>query len=230
MEHHLSIEESIRFGWEKTRTNSRLIFQVVLTLFAVQIAEQVVTRVLGGTLEGAIASAALMILSVVLGIGFTIITLRIAQGKSASYEDILPSFQTSVSYIGAVLLAGIVTAVPLLIALILCLIAYVALPNMAAIAVCSVLAAIALVVAVYLMLRYVFVRFAILEDGDIVKSLRTSAHLTAGRKWWLVGFFIVVGLLNLLGVILLMVGLLVTIPVTMLAMAHVYTKLRAHHS
>jgi len=230
MEHHLSIEESLRFGWEKTRAHSTLVFQALLTLFAVQIAEQVVTRVLANTLDGALASAALFILALVLGVGFTLITLRIAQGKHAVYQDIIPPVRVSVAYIGATVLAAIVTIVPLIVALVVCLVALAVLPSTAAIVTSAVVGAAALVATIYFALRYALVHFAILDDSDIIKSLRTSAHLTEGRKWWLVGFCITVGLLNILGAILLLVGLLVTIPVTMFAFAHVYVKLHGQQA
>ncbi len=230
MEHHLSIEESIRFGWEKTRQHSKIIFQTLLTLFGVQIAEQIVMRVLANTLDGALASAVLFVLAVVLGIGFTFIMLRIAQGKHVVYADIIPTIRTSIAYIGATVLAGIVTVVPLIVALVVCLVAFAVLPNTAAMVVSAIVVAAAFVTAAYFALRYALVRFAILDDNDIIKSLRTSAHLTEGRKWWLLGFAITIGLLNILGAILLLVGLLVTIPITMFALSHVYVKLQAHHS
>ena len=230
MEHHLSIKESIRFGWAKTRAHSTVIFQVLLTLFAVQIAQQVVTRVLAHTLDGALASAALFVLAIVLGIGFTLITLRIAQGKHAVYQDILPGFSVWLPYIGASLLAGIVTISPLIVALVVGLVAYAVLPYTAAIVVIALVAAVGVVTAAYVALRYTFVKLAILDDSDIVKSLRTSAKMTEGCKWWLMGFFVTVILLNILGAILLLVGLLVTIPVTMFAFAHVYVQLRGPHA
>ena len=226
MEHHLSIEESIRFGWQKTRAHSTLIFQTLLTLFAVQIAQQVVTRVLAHTLDGALASAALLVLAMVLGIGFMLITLRITEGKPVAYKDIVPPLRVSVAYIGANVLAAIVTVVPLVAGLVACLVAYALLPTAAAMVAYAIIAAVALVAAAYFALRYALVRFAILDDGDIIKSLRTSAHITEGHKWWLLGFAITLVLLNVVGAILLMVGLLVSIPVSMFAMAHVYVQLR----
>jgi uncharacterized membrane protein len=119
--------------------------------------------------------------------------------------------------------------VPMVAALVVSLAAYALLPNTAALVVTVIAAAAAFVAAMYFMLRYAFVRFAILEDTEIIKSLRTSAHLTADRKWRLLGFVIVIAILNLLGAILLLVGLLVTIPVTMIAYAHLYATLHAHH-
>lgn len=230
MEHHLSIEESLRFGWAKTRAHSTLIFQVLLTLFALEIVQQLVMRVLGDTLEGAVAIAVLFVLNIVLGIGFTLITLRIAEGKHASYQDIIPPLSVIIAYIGSMLLAGFATIVPLLAGLLVCLLAYLILPAAAAVFVYAIAGSAAVVTAVYFALRYALVRFAILDDRDMVKSLRTSAHITRGHKWWLIGFLIIVCLLNFLGAALFLVGLLVTIPVTMFAFAHVYVKLRAQHA
>lgn len=230
MEHHLSIEESIRFGWAKTRAHSALIFQALLTLFGVQIAEQIVQRVLAGTIEGALATAALFMLSVVLGIGFTLITLRIAEGKQVTYTDLLPPMGIWLPYLGANILAAIVTVVPLIIAILGCLVAFAVLPATSVMVVVSVIAATGFVAAMYFALRYALVRFAVLDDADMVKSLRTSARLTEGRKWWLVGFSVTVGLLNILGAALFLVGLLITIPVTLFAFAHVYVKLHTHQA
>ncbi len=53
--------------------------------------------------------------------------------------------------------------------------------------------------------------------------------MTVGVKWHLLGFLLIVALLNLLGAIVFLVGLLVTVPVTMIAYAHIYQKLQAHH-
>jgi uncharacterized membrane protein len=77
--------------------------------------------------------------------------------------------------------------------------------------------------------RYSFVRFAILDGARIQESLSRSAVLTQDIKWHLVLFLIILVLLNILGAILLLVGLLVTVPVSMLAYAHAYVKLDVHH-
>jgi hypothetical protein len=230
MENHLSIEESIRFGWAKTRQHSTIIFQIMMTLFAVEIVRQIVQRVLGSTFEGGAAMALLFVLNTVLGVGFTLITLRIAEGKPVEYRNLIPPMNVWLPYIGATVLAGIVTVLPLVAALVIGLAAFALFPYELAVIVIAVVAAVGSVIAVYFALRYALVRFAILDDHDMVKSLRTSARLTDGRKWWLVGFFIVVCLLNILGAVLLLVGLLVSIPVTMLAFAHVYVKLHTHQA
>jgi multisubunit Na+/H+ antiporter MnhG subunit len=61
-----------------------------------------------------------------------------------------------------------------------------------------------------------------------MESFERSTKLTDGQKWPLLGFFIVAAIANIIGAILLVVGLLITIPVTMIAFAHIYLKLKAH--
>ena len=213
------------------RAHSTLIFQALLTLFAVQIAEQVVSRTIGNTLEGALAVVLLVIASIVVGIGFTNIGLKLVKGEHAEYRDLIPRSSLCIAYLLATLLAGLVTIVPIVVALIIGLVLITVLHTIVVTVIMVPVVAVGTVFAVYFGLRYSFVRFAILEEpNDITGSLRMSAKMTEGRKWWLLGFLILTVLFNILGAILLLVGLLVTIPVSLLAYAHVYRTLRAHHS
>ncbi|MEA3324328.1 MAG: hypothetical protein U9Q37_04220 [Euryarchaeota archaeon] len=58
-----------------------------------------------------------------------------------------------------------------------------------------------------------------------IDALEKSSEITIGVKWDLFIFGILLGILNLMGFACLVVGLFVTIPVTMVAMAFVYRKL-----
>ena len=66
--------------------------------------------------------------------------------------------------------------------------------------------------------------------AEILESLTISSKLTHGVKWHLLGFFIVLAALNIAGALLLLIGLLVTLPVSMIAYAHIYLKLKHHHA
>ena len=60
-----------------------------------------------------------------------------------------------------------------------------------------------------------------------VAALKESYHLTMGHKWQLFGLMLILIVMNIAGAILLGLGLLVSIPVTLLTVAHVYRKLVA---
>ena len=55
-----------------------------------------------------------------------------------------------------------------------------------------------------------------------IEAMRESNRVTRGHKWTLLGLVLVLALVNLLGALALFVGLLVSVPVTMLALMHVY--------
>ncbi|MDP3645925.1 MAG: DUF975 family protein [bacterium] len=75
-------------------------------------------------------------------------------------------------------------------------------------------------------LRYMFVPYLIMERKlGPIEALRESARITYGHKWQLLGLLGLAFLVNLLGFLCLLVGLLVTIPVTALAIAHAYRTL-----
>jgi uncharacterized membrane protein len=58
-----------------------------------------------------------------------------------------------------------------------------------------------------------------------VASMKESYAITKGNFWHLFVFWIVIGLINLVGVILFGIGLLITVPVSVFASIHVYREL-----
>jgi uncharacterized membrane protein len=201
MQQAFSIEESLWFGWEKTRKHSRLIFQAVLALFAVQVMQAIVAKVLEGTLLGIAANIVLVVVSVILSTGVLVISLRIAQGKRVKLGDLIPPGQLVWWYVCASALAGIII-----------LAGFIAL----------------IIPGIYFALRFSMVRFAIVDGAEITESLKKSSVLTEGVKWRLLGFMIVTVALNVVGALFFLVGLLITLPVTMIAYAHIYLKLQHH--
>ena len=55
--------------------------------------------------------------------------------------------------------------------------------------------------------------------------MNESSRITRGHKWPLFGFVLMLVLINLLGALALIVGLLVSVPVSTLAFAHAYRVL-----
>ena len=197
--HSFSICEALEFGWTKTKAHSGLLFRVMLTLFALDVASAIVHKVLNDTLLGVGAGVAFIVVGVIVGAGFTRILLRIAQGHAAHYQDLVPPARLVWYFFCASVVAGVITAVGL----------------------------VALIIpGIYLALRFSMVRFAVLDGAGITESLRQSGKETRGHKWHLLGLFLVLAGVNLVGLLLLYVGLLITVPVSGLAWAHVYLKLK----
>ena len=80
---------------------------------------------------------------------------------------------------------------------------------------------------IYWAVKYLFVPIIVVDEHVTMKqAFKRSAELTVGVKWKLIWLFILVVLTNILGAIVLLVGLFVSIPVTMLAVMHVYRTLQ----
>ncbi len=77
-------------------------------------------------------------------------------------------------------------------------------------------------------LRYMFVPYLVMEKNlKPFEALKESARITYGHKWQLAGLLGLIFLVNILGLLCLIVGLLVSVPVTALAVAHAYRTLSA---
>jgi uncharacterized membrane protein len=75
-------------------------------------------------------------------------------------------------------------------------------------------------------LMFMFATFIVIDrELGPINAMNESARIAKGYKWQLFGFTLVLVLINLLGLLALVVGLLVTVPVTSLAFVHVYRVL-----
>jgi hypothetical protein len=90
-----------------------------------------------------------------------------------------------------------------------------------------VLGFIALVVpGIILSVGLAFVPYVVVDRGlGPIEALKESWRITKGHKWQLFLLFLALVGINLLGVLALVVGIFVTVPITMLAFAHAYRTL-----
>jgi uncharacterized membrane protein len=80
---------------------------------------------------------------------------------------------------------------------------------------------------IYLALRFSMASYIIADtNAGIMDAFRESSRLTEGVKWNLILAFIVMGLIMLLGVLALFVGLIVAVPVVLIATTHIYVQLK----
>jgi len=77
-------------------------------------------------------------------------------------------------------------------------------------------------------LKFGFAGFLVVDRKlDPIEALRESNRLTMGAKWQLLAFALLVFGINLVGAIALGIGLLVTIPTTVIGAAYVFRQLQA---
>jgi uncharacterized membrane protein len=79
---------------------------------------------------------------------------------------------------------------------------------------------------IFFALRLQFTCYLIVDKNlGPVEAVKTSWKITKGNAWNLFFLGILLGLINILGLLCLIVGLFVTVPLTMLATTFVYRKL-----
>jgi uncharacterized membrane protein len=140
-----------------------------------------------------------VIFSIIIRIGYTKIFLRIHDGESPKFTEIFQEYRTFWRYLGTCIL----TLLSVIGGLILLII-----PG------------------IFWAIRFSFASIIIVDTKiGPVAAMKESYAITKGQFWHILGFWIVIGLFNLLGLILFGVGLLITVPVSALASIYVYREL-----
>lgn len=84
---------------------------------------------------------------------------------------------------------------------------------------------------IYIAVRYFFYPYVAIEheEAEVQDLVKMSYRLTNNHFWPVFAFMVLAFLLNVLGAALLVIGLFVTVPMTMFATAHMYARLKDHH-
>ncbi len=203
MEKAIDIKESLRFGWNTMKAD--IGFFIVLLL---------VTWLIAGGTQGVAAylkerihflSVIVFIIAIILEMGITLglmkIAIMFADSEKGQIGDLFSCFRLLLRYIAATVIYCAIVMVGLLLLV---------LPG------------------VIWGIKFFYYPYLIVDkDEGIIGSLRASSQITMGAKWDLLGLFLVLALINILGVVCLFVGLLVTVPITMVATAVAYRSLLA---
>ncbi|MFA6270148.1 MAG: hypothetical protein WC657_02985 [Candidatus Paceibacterota bacterium] len=140
-----------------------------------------------------------VIFSVIIRIGYTKIFLRMSDGESPKFSEIFKEYKLFWRYLGTCILT-LLTVIGGLILLIL--------PG------------------IFWAIRFSFASLILIDTNTTpMLAMKESYAITKGKFWKLVGFFIVLGLVNILGVLAFGVGLLVSVPVSTFAWVYVYRQL-----
>lgn len=231
-----SPKRAVKFGWSTTLKNRRFLIGVILLGFLIEGLFNILTRSITGQLSPnqfyvrSVFNILGFLVDGVVSLGLVKIALDFVDHGQAKIKDLFWVLRRPgklLSYLGAsflyVLVIGVLIIPLVTFGLMLALTQTTGmslpLPEW------SVLFILPFALgAVYFGIKYGFYSYPITDHhANAIDSLRISSELTKGIK--LIGFGIVLGLINVLGALALVVGLLLTIPTTLLAMAHVYRQL-----
>lgn len=194
----LDIAEAFRAGWRGFVANIVPLIVVALVVWVVTGAVNLWANQTAG-LAQFLWGLVSFFLGQIVAIAWIALALAIIDGREITTDTLLPRGGTLISYIIASLLFSLMVGIGLVLLVI---------PGII----------VAVVFGLY--------GWALVDKGlDPIEALRQSSRITSGNRWQLFAFVVAAIALNIVGVLLLVIGVLVTSAVTLIAAAHVYRQL-----
>lgn len=218
----IRVGEALGFGWEAFKKRPWLFIGMVL-----------VVALVSGVLSGLSPDPADTPFKVLLALAVVVLNVLLEMGLVAfalkAHDDVekvkimdLWHPQRFWQYFATKILMGVIVAGPVFLIVTAFLTMTVSAGMRALLLILLVAAAIWAVVA---SLSLIFSTYLVIDRGtSVIDALKKSVNMTKGHRWQL--FFLALALLgiNILGAIALLVGLFVSVPVSLLAVAHSYRK------
>jgi len=198
---HFSKKEAIKFGFEVAKKNILFfvkVFIIVVLFSGFSSSLRIIAAPQRQPFLYIILYLIIFVINLVIGIGLIKITLEFVDGKKPKLSQLF-YYKPIVRYILASLINGIIVFVGLLLLII---------PG--------IILAVRLQYATYLIID---------KNLGPIEAIKTSWRITRGNTWNLFFFGIILGLINILGILCLLVGLFITVPLGMVATTFVYRKL-----
>jgi uncharacterized membrane protein len=196
-----SKKEAIKFGWEIAKKKIKFFIPLLILVFGSSFLFDYFSDL--AKKESFLISFILTIvgfaLSIIFSLGLIKISLEICDGKEPKISDLFSQYRLFFRYLFASILKNLITLFGFILLII---------PG------------------IILSIRLGFFDYLIVDkNSKIIESLKKSWEITKGNVWNLFLLYILLGLINILGVFILIVGLFWSIPTTMIAEAFVYRKL-----
>ena len=200
--HRFSIAGALRFGWRTTRNNLGYFLGIGILYLIVTLGLNGAVYKLNAHSEGwaFLAGIVALVGSMIMDAGLAVISLRFADRRRARVADLFIHYPLAPAYFIATLIATLTVVVGL---------------------------ALLIVPGVFLLVLFQFYAYPIVDEGEgAVAALRRSAAITRGDRRRLFLFFLLTVLINIGGALCLL-GLFLSVPVTLVSRAYVYRQLQA---
>jgi uncharacterized membrane protein len=195
-----SSKEALKFGRETAKNNLWFFMALFAAIFLIYLG---LGRLAALTEKNALASALVSlvnwVLQILISIGLISIPLKFINGQKAAFGDLVAGGRWFLRYFTASVFYMLI-----------------------------ILGGLALLIIPGLIwaIRFQFFGYLIVDRNlGAVEALKRSWAITRGATWDLAIFSVLLMLINMLGLLALGVGLLITAPISLLAIAFVYRKL-----
>lgn len=204
--HGFSIAEALGFGWRTTTGNAAYFAGLGILLLAILLVLGAVAELVETYSEvwGLLVALVSLIVGIVLEVGIIVFSLRYCDGSRGTIADLYIHYPLGPQYFIARTIYSLLVLVGLVILI---------------------------VPGVLLALVFQFCGYHIVDENvGVMESFRRSADTTKGARWRLFIFFMLLLLINFAGFLCLVVGLLLTVPATLLAYAYAFRQLQTRES
>ncbi|MCL6096201.1 MAG: glycerophosphoryl diester phosphodiesterase membrane domain-containing protein [Patescibacteria group bacterium] len=197
---HFSKKEAISFGFKLAKEN--IVFFIglfVIVVFISLLSTAIQTSLASQQpFTGIIVYVLFWIVNIIISMGLIRISLELIDKKKPKFLDLFHT-KSLVDFIFGTIIRSVITIIGFILLII---------PG------------------IIFSIRLQFVTYLIVDKGmPAVDAVKKSWKMTKGNTWNLFFFGILLCLINVLGVLLLLVGLFITVPLSMLATTFVYRKL-----
>ena len=193
--------ESLQFAWETFKKNATFLLAAVFIVFFVNLLLGIADAIgenVGGKV-GFMMWVTYVLISAIIELGMMKICLKIVDGREPHFEDLFNTIAMFFKYAAASILYVVMVVIGMV---------FLVVPG------------------IYLAIRFQFYFMCIIDEGlGPIAALEKSSRLTVGIKLDLFVFALLMGAINVAGAMCLMVGLFVSVPVSLLAYAFVYRYL-----
>jgi len=195
-----SKSEAIKFGWEITKKNIYFFIKVFILTGGILLG----LSFLNGFFRNIpflnlFFSLFITALQIIFSLGFMKIALKFYDNEKPEISDIFSQYPLFLKYLLATILSVIIVTLGLILFI---------------------------VPGIIFAIRFWFFGYFIVDKNlGAIESLKKSWEITKGNTWNLFIFLILLALINILGFLALVIGLLLSVPTTLLAQAFVYRKL-----
>lgn len=191
----------IKQSWEIVKKNAKFVAILMVAFVIYQIVQGAVQGFFGEGLLASLVSLGFTVLTLFFQIGFIKIILKLIDGHKAEISELWAYPQYLLRMIGATIVYTIIVVIGFILLII---------PG------------------IYLALRLQFYSYYIVDkNAGAMDSLRMSWKATDKNVINIFLFMLLILGLNILGALALLVGLLITIPVSIIAVSLLYRKLSA---
>ena len=192
--------DALSYGWNSYWKNVGPMILIAVVVFAIQFAFSAASNALDSTVAQLLIQLAGFLVSMLITLGWMRVALELTSGVKPELGDVFKAVGYG-PYIGATILFYLGTVIGFILLV---------------------------VPGIIFVTTFGFYGFVIAQRGDgvgVTESLRQSLELTRGHRWTLFGMGIVLLLVNLLGLLACIVGVIFTSGITLVAWAYLYRAL-----